>query len=80
MNPYLEVSGKKIAKEKGKAQEEDMGLKDPVVGNKRRDCMENLSKVEGRVQKKVCRVESCNNNSDFLDKTVMSAKQHRQEK
>ena len=78
--PIFRGKWKKIAKEKGKAQEEDMGLKDPIVGNKRRDCMENLSKVEGRVQKKVCRVESCNNSSDFLDKTAMSAKQHRREK
>uniref|UniRef100_A0A7N2LGY8 Zinc knuckle CX2CX4HX4C domain-containing protein n=1 Tax=Quercus lobata TaxID=97700 RepID=A0A7N2LGY8_QUELO len=40
------------AKEKGEAQEEDMGLKGPDVGNKRRDCMENLTEAEGRVQKK----------------------------
>ena len=57
-----------------------MGLKGLVVGNKRRDCMENLSEAEGRAQKKVRRVESYNNSSDFLDETAVSAKQHRREK
>ena len=78
--PIFRGKWKKIAREKGKAQEEDMGLKGPVVGNKRRDCMENLSEAEGRAQKKVCRVESCNNSSDFLDETAVSTKQHRREK
>ena len=47
-----------------------MGLKGPDVGNKRRDCMENLTEVEGRVRKKVRREESCNNSSDFLTETA----------
>ena len=68
---------KKIAREKGKAQEEDMGLKGPDVGNKRRDCMENLTEAEERVQKKVRREEICNNSSDFLNEMAVSAKQHR---
>ena len=71
---------KKIAREKGKAHEEDMGLKGPDLGNKRRDCMENLLEAEGRVEKKVRREESCNNSSDFLNEMAVTAKQHCQEK
>ena len=54
-----------------------MGLKGPNVGNKRRDCMENLSEAEGRVQKKVRKEESSNNSSGFLNESAVSAKQHR---
>ena len=61
---------------KSKAQDEDMGLKGPNVGNKRMESTEDLSEVEGRVQKKVRRGESCNNNSDSLNETVVTAKQH----
>ena len=78
--PIFRGKWKKIAREKGKAQEEDMGLKGSDVGNKRRDCMENLTEAEGRVQKKVHREESSNNSSDFLNEMVVSAKQHRREK
>ena len=53
-----------------------MGLNGPDVGNKRRDCMENLSEVEGRVQKKVCREESSNNSTGFLNESAVSVKQH----
>ena len=80
MSLFLEVSGKQIAREKGKAQEEDLGLKGPAVGNKRRDCMENLLEAEGRAQKKVRKVERCNNSLDFLDETAVFTKQHRREK
>ena len=78
--PIFRGKWKKIAREKGKAQEEDMGLKGPNVGNKRRECLEDLLEAEGRVQKKVRRGESCNNSSDFLNEMVVSAKQHRREK
>ena len=44
------------------------------------ECIEDLSKAEGRVQKKVHRGESCNNSSNFLNKTAVTAKQHRREK
>ena len=78
--PIIRGKWKKIAREKGKAQEEDMGLKGPNVGNKRRECLEDLLEAEGRVQKKVRRGESCNNSSDFLNKMAVTAKQHCQEK
>ena len=78
--PIFRGKWKKITREKGKAQEEDMGLKGLVVGNKSRDCMENLSEAEGRAHKKVHKVGSCNNSSDFLDETAVSAKQHCREK
>ena len=57
-----------------------MGLKGLNVGNKRRECLEDLSEAEGRVQKKVRRGESCNNSSDFLNEMAVTAKQHCQEK
>ena len=40
---------KKIEREKGKAQDEEMVLKGPEVGNKRTECIEDLIEVEGRV-------------------------------
>ena len=44
---------KKIAREKGKAQDVEMMNKGLEVGNKRLDSIEDLIKAEGRVQKKV---------------------------
>ena len=78
--PIFRDKWKKIAREKGKAQEEDLGLKGPAVGNKRRNCMESLLEDEGRAQKKVRKVERCNNSLDFLDETAVFTKQHRREK
>ena len=75
--PIFRGKWKKFAREKGKAHEEDLGLKGPAVGNKRRNCMENLLEDEGRAQKKVRNVERCNNSLDFLDEMAVSAKQHR---
>ena len=68
---------KKIAREKGKAQDEEMVLKGPEVGNKRTECIKDLIEVEGRVQKKVCGGESYNKSSYFLNETTMTARQHR---
>ena len=44
---------KKIAREKGKAQDVEMMNKGLEVGNKRLDSIKDLIKAEGRVQKKV---------------------------
>ena len=71
---------KKMAREKGKAQDEEMVFKGPEVGNKRTESIEELLEVEGRVQKKL-RGEVCNNKiSDFIDETAVTARQHYREK
>lgn len=65
---------KKIAREKGKAQDEEMVLKGLEVGNKRMESIKDLIGVEGRVQKKVHGEESNNKSSVFLDEMAVTAK------
>ena len=70
---------KKIAREKGKAQEVEKINKGPEVGKKRLESIEALTKAEGRDQKWVCG-EDDNKNSIFLDEMAMATRQHRREK
>ena len=80
VEPISKGKWKKIAREKGKAQDMDMRIKGPNVGNKKVGCIEELLVVEGRSQKKARGGESGNNGSNSLKETVMIARQHRQEK
>ena len=86
--PYLEAEvepiskgkWKKIAREKGKAQDVDMRMKGPNVGNKKVGCIKELLVSEVRSQKKTHGGECDNNGSDSLNETAMIARQHRREK
>ena len=80
VEPISKGKWKKIAREKGKAQDMDMRIKGLNVGNKKVGCIEELLVVEGRSQKKARGGESGNNGSDSLKETVMIARQHRREK
>ena len=78
--PISKGKWKKIAREKGKAQEVDMKLNGPEVGNKRVGCIEDLLIAECRSQKKVLGGERSNNDSNSLNETAVTARQHRREK
>ena len=80
VEPISKGKWKKIAREKGKAQDVDMRMKGPNVGNKRVGCIEELLVAEGRSQKKTRGGESVNSGSDSLNKMVVTARQHCQEK
>ena len=55
-------------------------MKGPDVGNKRVGCIEELLVAEGRSQKKTCGKENDSNDSDFLNETAVTSRQHRREK
>lgn len=43
---------KKLARDKGKAQDKEMACEGPKLGNKSRGCMDDLIKDEGRCKKR----------------------------
>ena len=57
-----------------------MKLNGPEVGNKRVGCIEDLLIAECRSQKKVRGGERSNNDSNSLNETAVTARQHRREK
>jgi len=67
---------KKIAREKGKAQDVEMMNKGLEVGNKRLDSIEDLIKAEGRVQKKVYGEDNNKKKFNFFDEMVVATRQH----
>ena len=73
---------KKVAREVGKARGVGSSSLEIVVGTKRRKDTDTLAEREGRPQKKSCEEEGKNNVvfcKNFVEKSVVAARQHRRE-
>jgi len=70
---------KKIAREKGKAQEVEILEQAQEVSKKKTCNIEMLIKSDGRAQKRICEGSYDRGGGDLLDETIVAAEQHRRD-